>query len=92
MYLCIYVSIYVCMLRGAVWEIRGADLTISPVHSAGAGLVHATKGISLRFPRFMRVREDKSADNATNAEQVAELYKNQANVTSGGADAGDDEY
>jgi DNA ligase-1 len=39
-----------------VWEVRGADLTLSPRHAAAAGRVHATRGVSLRFPRFIRVR------------------------------------
>lgn len=38
-----------------VWEIRGADLTVSPVHAAAAGLVHPTRGISMRFPRMIKV-------------------------------------
>jgi DNA ligase-1 len=75
-----------------VWEVLAADLSISPVHMAAAGLVDPAKGIALRFPRFLRVRDDKGVEDATNSEQIAQMYKDQAcTKTSGGAD-GDDDY
>lgn len=60
-----------------VWEIRGADITVSPVHRAAAGLVDPVKGLGLRFPRFLRLRPDKKPEEASGPDTVQELYNKQ---------------
>uniref|UniRef100_A0A0D9YDB1 DNA ligase n=1 Tax=Oryza glumipatula TaxID=40148 RepID=A0A0D9YDB1_9ORYZ len=60
-----------------VWEIRGADLTLSPVHHAAIGLVHPSRGISVRMPRYIRSRPDRSPEDCSTATDVASLFKAQ---------------
>lgn len=59
-----------------LFEVLTADLSLSPIYKAGAS--YYDKGISLRFPRFIRTRDDKSVEDATSSSQIIELYQNQA--------------
>ncbi|KAF4556345.1 ATP dependent DNA ligase domain-containing protein 2 [Elsinoe fawcettii] len=60
-----------------VWEMAFADVTISPTYTAAIGLVNEEKGLSLRFPRFLKAREDKSIDEASTVDFLAGLYRKQ---------------
>lgn len=57
-----------------VWEMAFADITKSPTYLAAIGLVDEDRGLSMRFPRFLRVREDKGIDEASTADFLAELW------------------
>ncbi|XP_055923098.1 DNA ligase 3 [Eupeodes corollae] len=58
-----------------VWEITGAEFTNSNAHTAN--------GISIRFPRITKLRDDKSPNEATSLQELQNLYtasKNNVNV------------
>ena len=58
-----------------VFEVLTADLSLSPVYKAASQ--EYGKGISLRFPRFIRVRDDKGIEEATKSTEVCDLYERQ---------------
>ncbi|XP_057357146.1 DNA ligase 3 isoform X2 [Manis pentadactyla] len=53
--------------KAAVWEITGAEFSKSEAHTAD--------GISIRFPRCTRIRDDKDWKSATNLPQLKKLYQ-----------------
>lgn len=59
---------------GEVWEVGFADVTVSPTYTAAAGLVEGGRGLSLRFPRFLRVRGDKGVEEASEGGELARLW------------------
>lgn len=67
-----------------VWAIRGSDFTVSPVHKAAIGLVHPSRGISIRFPRFLHAVSDRNPEDCSTSVDVAEMFHTQTrkmNVT-----------
>lgn len=67
-----------------VMEVRGAELTLSPIHRAAQGIEGAEVGLALRFPRCTgRLRDDKGPTDATTTEELRRLYNQQQTVRSG---------
>jgi DNA ligase-1 len=61
-----------------VIEIRGAELTLSPVHTCAMNAIREKSGLAIRFPRFTgKYRVDKSAEDATTTEELVEMYRSQ---------------
>nr|WGO62757.1 DNA ligase 3-like protein [Wadden Sea poxvirus] len=53
--------------KSQVWEITGANFSTSKTHTAN--------GISIRFPRFIKIRYDKDWKSSTNLTQLKEISK-----------------
>ena len=60
-----------------VWEMAFADITKSPTYLAALGLVDDERGLSMRFPRFLKIREDKSIEEASTSDFLAGLWRKQ---------------
>ena len=81
----------VASLRSVSTNLRYYSITISPVSVAALGRVSDKRGLSLRFPRFIQVREDKGIDNASTPDFLANMYRSQQGKGEqrGGVDDGD---
>ncbi|MEM0232793.1 MAG: ATP-dependent DNA ligase [Candidatus Nezhaarchaeales archaeon] len=61
-----------------VIEIIGDEITLSPLHTAGLGVLKPDAGLAIRFPRFTgRWRFDKSPEDSTTVKELVEMYKMQ---------------
>lgn len=75
-----------------VWEIKAADLSKSSAHKGAIDKTgEAGRGIGLRFPRFIRVRDDKRPDQATTSDQILEMYYAQDSIVDDGHGNDDDD-
>src|SRR6266705_1027504 len=59
-----------------VLEVRGAEITVSPVHTAARDAVRPGAGLAIRFPRFTgRWRDDKGPEDATTVQELLEMHR-----------------
>src|SRR5881396_2539640 len=65
-----------------VLEVRGAEITVSPIHTCAWGALRPGAGLAIRFPRFTgRWRDDKGPEDATTARELVEMYHLQLKQT-----------
>ncbi|MEM0141250.1 MAG: ATP-dependent DNA ligase [Thermoplasmatales archaeon] len=61
-----------------VLEVKGAEITLSPIHTCCKDVVKKDAGLAIRFPRFTgRWRKDKDAEEATTEQEILEMYHSQ---------------
>ncbi|MQY61685.1 ATP-dependent DNA ligase [archaeon] len=61
-----------------VIETRGAEITLSPIHTCAMNVIRKESGLAIRFPRFTgKYRVDKSAEDATTTQELVEMYRSQ---------------
>ncbi|XP_075591003.1 uncharacterized protein LOC142597871 [Dermatophagoides farinae] len=62
-----------------VLEVRAADLFVSPVHTACNEM--GISGIGLRFPRLVKIRDDKNVKQIASSSQIFNIYKSQVSIS-----------
>lgn len=65
-------------LPAIVVSVRADQISRSPIHSAAKG--SSDQGFALRFPRLICQRQDKSIFEATNTQELFQMYKNQKKI------------
>jgi len=72
------------LLEADIWfspvtiiEILGDEITLSPIHTCAFNRLREDSGLAIRFPRFIRWREDKSPEDATQIDEVVNMYRAQ---------------
>ena len=60
-----------------VLEVLGAEVTLSPVHRCAHGSIRPAAGLAIRFPRMVRVRDDKGPEEATTSAEIEDMYRRQ---------------
>ncbi|KON30889.1 ATP-dependent DNA ligase [miscellaneous Crenarchaeota group-15 archaeon DG-45] len=68
---------------GLVIEVLGDEITLSPIHTCAFGRFREASGLAIRFPRFTgRWREDKAPEDATQVDEIADMYNAQLKTIS----------
>jgi DNA ligase-1 len=55
-----------------VLEVRADEITKSPIHTAGAD--DGPEGFALRFPRLVKIRDDKGPTDITTVEEIKKMF------------------
>lgn len=67
-----------------VLEVTGAEISISPIHTAAMGYAKDDSGLGIRFPRFTgKVRDDKDPTESTTYSELADMYALQGHDSDG---------
>ena len=80
------------LVPGLVLEIVGAEITLSPIHTAGMNTVRHDAGLAIRFPRFTgKYRDDKSPEDCTSTDEIVKMYEAQLKKVSVKSEIADSE-